>query len=175
MTARPCSSCRTAFVALVGTQSKQSQQRRASMIDNRGPQRTTSPPRALRGYRTACNSPNSEVLCTKQHCAAHEPRLARPALFCGILAERCLYCAGVEQQRPVHPPVCAMFSLIGGLLKWLCSKQELNMLIVGLDHAGKTVCVASTLNNEHARCLAHPGVVPRCSQSSCGGRRSWSK
>ena len=69
----------------------------------------------------------------------------------------------------------AMFSLIGGLLKWLCSKQELNMLIVGLDHAGKTVRVVSTLNNEHARCLAHPGVVPRCSQSSCGGRRSWSK
>jgi len=47
----------------------------------------------------------------------------------------------------------AMFSLIGGLLKWLCSKQELNMLIVGLDHAGKTVRVASTLNNEHARAL----------------------
>ena len=33
----------------------------------------------------------------------------------------------------------AMFSLIGGLLKWLCAKPELNVLIVGLDHAGKTV------------------------------------
>lgn len=32
-----------------------------------------------------------------------------------------------------------MFSLVSGLVKWLCAKEEVNVVIVGLDHAGKTV------------------------------------
>lgn len=36
-------------------------------------------------------------------------------------------------------PTPLQFSLIGGFFDWLCSKPDVNILIVGLDNAGKTV------------------------------------
>ena len=35
-------------------------------------------------------------------------------------------------------PVSHQFSLISGFVKWLLSKTEVQLLILGIDHAGKT-------------------------------------
>jgi len=42
-----------------------------------------------------------------------------------------------------------MFSLLAGLFSWLFSKTEIQILIIGLDHAGKT-----TLLEQVRECMA---------------------
>ena len=59
-----------------------------------------------------------------------------------------------------------MFSLIGGLLKWLCAKPELNVLIVGLDHAGKTV-------RQESHALAAPGLRALAKRWPSPATRAW--
>eukprot|EP00924_Labyrinthula_sp_SR-Ha-C_P011675 maker-scaffold_17-snap-gene-5.52-mRNA-1 protein AED:0.18 eAED:0.18 QI:0/0.5/0.4/1/0.5/0.4/5/88/205 len=48
-----------------------------------------------------------------------------------------------------------MFSLLAGFIKWLFSKTELHILIIGIDHAGKT-----TLLEQLKRHFQHIEAIP---------------
>lgn len=56
-----------------------------------------------------------------------------------ILSPTCCLIKGHFQERwSVYLVIGSMFSLLSGFLTWLFQKPELHILIVGLDHAGKT-------------------------------------
>ena len=44
-----------------------------------------------------------------------------------------------SHNRPTYPPIEIQFSLLAGFFKYIFSKTEVHVLILGLDHAGKTV------------------------------------
>ena len=52
-----------------------------------------------------------------------------------------------------------MFSLLGGLLRWLFTKHETTVLMVGLDHAGKTTLLEQG-KAVFRRSASAPGPVP---------------
>ena len=47
-------------------------------------------------------------------------------------------------------PVSHQFSLISGFVKWLLSKTEVQLLILGIDHAGKTKSAADGAEGANA-------------------------
>lgn len=99
-----------------------------------------------------CAAPRSHgVVATQSHSIGcglssllhHAPRNSQA---CRAQLHRCRrwsdmvrHCCVRRVRRAARNALCAQWSLLSGLYTWYCHKRDVHVLILGLDHAGKTV------------------------------------